>query len=82
MMRHLQPPTSYYVHKAVSAATALKDSVSDDLVAQLKKDPRTTPHLTATHHKKLRHAARLEAGAETVLRGGFSNYSPVWIDNT
>lgn len=33
MVRHLQPPTSYYVHKAVSAATALKDSVSNDLAA-------------------------------------------------
>ena len=80
MVRRLQPPTANYMRKALSAATAFKRSVSDDLVAQLKEDPRTTPHLTTTHHKKLHHAARLEAGAETVLHGGFSDYSPVWIN--
>ena len=79
MVQRLQPSVFNFMRKSMSAATSFRYRVAEELGVD---HPNLIPDnavLDYTQHKRLRHAKRLEAGVNTVLRGGFQAYSPVWV---
>lgn len=79
MFMHTVPSARGFVRKSLSASTAFRRNVADELVEQRLAEPTTTIKLMPGHNKAIGHAARLGTKAATVLHAGFAEYTPVWI---
>ena len=79
MLMHTVPSARDFVRKSLSASTAFRRRVADELVEQRLAEPSVTVELTPAHNKAVGHAARLEAAASHVMHAGFAEYIPVWI---
>ena len=78
MLLHTVPSARDFARKSLSASTAFRRRVSDELVAQRMTDPHSVATLTTAHNKAIGHAARLEDKASAVLHDGFHGFTPVW----
>lgn len=79
MLMHTVPSARGFVRKSLSASTAFRRRVADELVEQRLAEPSATVELTPAHNKAVGHAARLEAAASHVMHASFAEYTPVWI---
>lgn len=82
LLMHTVPSARGFVRKSLSASTAFRRRVADELVEQRLAEPSATIELTPAHNKAIGHAARLETKATTVLHAGFAEYTPVWIPHS
>ena len=79
MVQRLQPSVFNFMRKSMSAATSFSYRVAEELGVDHPDMIPDNAALDYAQRKRLRHAKRLEAGVNTVLRGGFQPYSPVWV---
>ena len=79
MVQCLQPSVFNFMRKSMSAATSFRYRVAEELGVDHPSFIPDNAVLDYTQHKRLHHAERLEAGVNTVLRGGFAAYTPVWV---
>ena len=82
MLMHTVPSARGFVRKSLSASTAFRRRVADELVEQRLADPNSTIELMPGHNKTIGHAARLETAASHVMHAGFAEYTPVWISHS